>query len=113
MDIRKITEEEWRKEAIEKFGEDPLNWKFICPICGYVASVQDWKDVGASEGEAAFSCIGRRTNNPKLAFGGAPDKKVGPCDYAGGGLFRVNPVHVEFDGGVRETFEFAPVEGGR
>lgn len=110
MEIRKITHEEWEKEAIEKFGKDPLGWKFVCPMCGHIASIQDWKDAGASEGEVAFSCVGRRTKDPAKAFGGG--KKKGPCDYAGGGLFRVNPVHVEYDGGVRETFEFAPTKEG-
>lgn len=68
----------------------PMNWKFRCPSCGHVASVQDWKNAGAPENAAAFSCVGRWLQERKEAF-----TKNGPCNYAGGGLFRLNPVKLE------------------
>uniref|UniRef100_A0A6M3LP67 Uncharacterized protein n=1 Tax=viral metagenome TaxID=1070528 RepID=A0A6M3LP67_9ZZZZ len=83
--------EEWRAEARELFGDDGMKWRFVCPSCGYVASIQDWKDAGASSGEAAFSCIGRHLDKCHDAF----QKGQGPCNYAGGGLFRINPIKIK------------------
>jgi len=80
-----------------------MGWKFVCPSCGYVASVKDWKDAGASDREAAFSCVGRAMNSDKQIF----DKTGGPCNYAGGGLFGLNPVTVDFDGKAIKVFAFA------
>lgn len=99
----KMTYEEWVDKAKELFGDDPMQWKFVCPSCGHVTSVQDWADAGADEGEVAFSCVGRALGSQKRL-----GEKPGPCNYAGGGLFGLNPVHVEFeDGGVQQTFAFA------
>ena len=104
-DRTSMTHEEWLSEAAKRFGSDPLKWRFVCPVCGYVASVADWKAVGARVGEVAFSCIGRHRENARDAFAG---KGAGPCNYAGGGLFRLNPVNVVMDDGrVVETFAFA------
>ena len=103
---RKLTHEEWVKEAEAKFGKDPLGWRFVCPSCGHVASVADWKTAGATEGEVAFSCVGRHIEAAHDAFHGP-----GPCNYAGGGLIRLNPVTVAFEGKEHDVFEFALVEG--
>lgn len=101
-----ITHAAWIAEATRLFGADPLGWRFKCPVCKHVACVKDWKDAGASEGAVAFSCVGRWLPKAEKAFDG---KKVtvGPCDYAGGGLFRLNPVRVDHDGTIHEVFEFA------
>lgn len=98
--MRTVTLVEWEEQGKKLFGPNKLDWKFTCPLCGYVASVQDWKDAGAAEGEVAFSCIGRRLENKRDAFGG---DGPGPCNYAGGGLFKMNPVIVDGTG----YFEFA------
>ena len=101
--------QEWHDEAVKRFGNNPLDWKFVCPSCGHVASVKDWKDAGAPEGAVAFSCVGRYTGSKKEMC----DKTGGLCNYAGGGLFRLNPVRVEKDGIVTDVFAFAdePKEG--
>lgn len=103
----RYTIEEWRAKARELFGDDPLDWKFVCPSCKHVAAVRDWKAAGASEREAAFSCVGRHLD--------ADDKKTfrgegGPCMYAGGGLIKLNPVTVvDPDGVETSVFAFAEV----
>ena len=100
-----LSAEQWRAEASRLFGPDPLKWRFVCPSCGHVAAVQDWKNAGAKDTHAAFSCVGRYT--------GADDsrtfrKEGGPCTYAGGGLFRINPVAVHHeDGEITHMFAFA------
>ena len=95
--------DEWRKEGVRRFGSDEMKWRFVCPSCGHVASVQDWKDAGAEESEVAFSCVGRHLKDAKQMC-----EKPGPCNYAGGGLFRINPVKVICEGGVAlNVFDFA------
>jgi hypothetical protein len=101
-----MTIDEWKQEAIRRFGTDPNRWRFVCPSCGHVASIQDWKDAGASEGEAAFSCIGRHISK-SADIGGKP----GPCNYAGGGLFQLNPITITHaDGHTSNVFDFADAD---
>jgi hypothetical protein len=101
----KMTHEEWKAKGRELFGDDALTWRFVCPSCNHVATVADWRDAGATEGGVAFSCIGRWTNaGGDKAFRG----KGGPCNYAGGGLFKLNPITVVMPDGVeRDVFAFA------
>lgn len=96
---------DWIRAAEDRYGGDPLQWRFSCPVCRHVASVQDWKDAKAPDGAVAFSCIGRYLPAAAShAFGGSPKS---PCDYAGGGLFRLNPIHVvDQDGREHEVFDF-------
>lgn len=99
-----MTVDEWRAEALRLFGPDEMKWRFKCPACGHEASVQDWKDAGASSKQVAFSCVGRHMEDPRDAFSRGP----GPCNYAGGGLFGLNPMKV--DG--QSLFAFgAPADG--
>lgn len=103
----KYTLAEWRAKAAELFGEDWMKWKFVCPVCGHIASVQDWKDAGAPVQSAAFSCVGRWAG-ASAAVAKAKESAVGPngirgkgpCNYAGGGLFKLNPVTVVDPDGV-------------
>jgi len=90
-----MTHGEWIAEAERRFGSDPLAWRFVCPCCGHEAAARDWKNAGAPPGAVGFSCIGRWLGNPRKAFAKGP----GPCDYAGGGLFRVSPNAVTLDDG--------------
>jgi len=101
-----MTRDEYIQEAQRRFGPDPMNWKFVCPSCGYIASTQDWKNAGAPETAVGFSCVGRWTG----ASGDKTFRKQGgPCDYAGGGLIGLNPVEVvDEDGKTYHMFELAP-----
>jgi hypothetical protein len=100
---KKMTKEEWYAEGERRFGKDQMKWKFICPACGYIATPKDWKDAGVDLNTVAFSCVGRWLGITRKMF--ERDKR-GPCDYAGGGLFRLNPMKVD---GV-SIFDFAPEE---
>jgi hypothetical protein len=97
--------EKWRDEAVRRFGADPLGWRFVCPVCHSEMSVDDYRKAGAPEDAIAYSCVGRYQTSPREAFDGSGP---GPCNYAGGGLFRLNPVVV--DG--HRLFAFAEVERG-
>ncbi|AZO45917.1 hypothetical protein EJ076_34960 [Mesorhizobium sp. M7D.F.Ca.US.005.01.1.1] len=100
----KIEKADWLAAGRERYGDETHLWRFKCPSCGHVASVKDWQDAGAPEGAVAFSCVGRyRKGDIGHVWG---DKQ--PCDYAGGGLFKLNPIHV--DDGQPEphtVFDFA------
>jgi hypothetical protein len=99
-----VTLDEWRARAAELFGPDKMGWRFVCPACCHVAAIRDWKDAGAPATAVAFSCVGRWSGANREAFG----KGRGPCNYAGGGLFGLNPVAVvDPDGHVIRAFAFA------
>ncbi|MHC1723068.1 MAG: VVA0879 family protein, partial [Aminipila sp.] len=80
-----MTHAEWIEEGKRRFGQDFLNWKFQCPMCGHVASIQDFKDAGADNPNCAYQeCIGRYTgkDSPKEGdFSG--------CNWAAYGLFGI------------------------
>lgn len=100
-----LSTEQWRAAASRLFGPDPLKWRFVCPSCGHEATVADWKKAGATQAQAAFSCVGRYT--------GADDSHTfkqdgGPCTYAGGGLIGLNPMAVRRESGaITRVFAFA------
>ncbi len=99
---------EWRALGRKLFGDDEKAWRFRCPVCGFVATPADWHKAGANDGEIAFSCIGRHVDGAAEAF--IDNGGKGPCTYAGGGLFRLNPVEVVDESGqVHEMFDFAEV----
>lgn len=102
---RTMTREEWAAEARKRFG-DASGWRFICPSCGHEATPADWRKAGAPDSAIAFSCIGRYLD----ADGGKTFKREGgPCNYAGGGLFKLNPITViDEDGCEHSVFDFAP-----
>ena len=104
---RTLSQVDWLAEGVSRFGEDKMNWRFVCPLCGHIASVQDWIDVDAPDGAIAFSCVGRWIfDSNEIA-----DESPGPCTYSGGGFFKLNPVHVITDDGKEARFfEFADAE---
>ena len=109
---RTLTLQEWDSEGTRRFGPDKMGWRFVCPCCGFVASARDYEAAGAPETAVAFSCVGRWTQTARDAFESG-EKRKGPCDYAGGGLFRLNPVTVTVDGAPdHHIFEFEEVENG-
>jgi hypothetical protein len=101
--MRTVTYDEWHAEGRRRFGDDEAQWQFICPSCGHIAKAQDWIDLGA-QSAIAYSCVGRWTPAPKRMF-----NRPGPCNYAGGGLFALNPVQVVDGDVVMHVFEFADV----
>jgi hypothetical protein len=110
--MTEISYENWMVEGQRRFGEDFMNWRFECPVCHHVASVQDYqpfKDRGADANSATCECIGRYIPGSRKAF---EETGKGPCDYAGYGLFRLSPVMVTAapDIAPRHCFAFAPMD---
>lgn len=85
-----MTSSDYFKEAERRFGKVQDNWKFVCPCCKHIASILDCKNAGMPSSAIGFSCIGRWLGAKREAFG----EGEGPCNYAGGGLFRLNPIHL-------------------
>ena len=106
-----MTLEEWMAEGTRRFGEAQLNWKFVCPACGHIQAVEDfrpYKSQGATAETARFNCIGRYSGAQQNAGLNGTGKAKGPCDYTGGGLFDLLPVTVVLpDGSKARSFAFA------
>ena len=104
--VRKTTEAEYKNDAIRLFGVDTQAWRFVCPACGHVASVADYLEAGAPENAIGFSCVGRWLHESTGAF----EQKRGPCNYAGGGLIKINPVEIEGRGHFFELDGYATLD---
>lgn len=104
-----MTEEEWRAEGKKLFGDDPMKWRFRCPSCDNAVIVEQYKAAGAPDTAIAFSCVGRWMPETTAQIF---DKRKGYCNYAGGGLFGLNPITViEQDGTEHHVFAFdRPIE---
>lgn len=87
----KMTLEQYLAMGATLFGENKLNWRVVCPGCGHVASIKDYQEAGAPEGAVGFSCIGRFLDDCRDWLGGSGS---GPCNYTGGGLININPIHI-------------------
>lgn len=86
---RKLTQDELMTEATARFGTDPMKFAFQCPRCSDVASLQDFKDAGASPGMAGQECIGRTLGALKKEHGPNGEKYAGRgCDWTAYGLLR-------------------------
>ena len=102
-----MTLEEWRAEAEQRFGPNPEDWRFVCPVCSNEASGLEFKKAGARPDAMRCECIGRHTKGRS----GLGDTGGGPCDYAGYGFIRLSPVRVVGpDGKTVHSFAFG--EGG-
>ncbi len=88
---RRVTKAAFLAELRERFGDDPLDWTFVCPVCKHPQSGRDYKAAGAPSTAIGFSCVGRWIPGSNDAFDAG---NGGPCTYAGGGLFKLNPVLV-------------------
>ena len=109
MSARKtMTLDEWLAEGERRFGADRLKWRFVCPGCGHVQAVEDFrpfKDRGATAESAYFNCIGRYAGPKRTAFG---EKGGGPCDYTTGGLLNISPVTIRYgEDKTTSAFDFA------
>jgi len=108
----RYTQEEWKAEAQRRLGENFMNWKFKCPMCGHVASVRDFKNAGASDPNCAYTeCIGRYTGK------GAPQKgDSSGCNWCSYGLFGIPNDNADTiilpDGKEIRIFQLAEVSVG-
>lgn len=96
-----MTKDAWLDMGTGLFGPNTDLWKFVCPSCGTIAAVGDFRKYaahGAHPSSATCECIGRYEGATR-AFNPGTFK---PCNYAGYGLLRLSPVTV-LDGDKRIT----------
>jgi hypothetical protein len=103
----KLTLEQWEAKGRELFGDDKSKWRFVCPSCGNVMSIEKAK--------AEFTMLQGRGWRPEAECVGRYLDDVG-CDWAAYGLFR-GPLIVKVDGDdIMEIFAFdfdgKPFTGG-
>lgn len=101
--MRNVTKEDFLAEGEKLFGADRMGWRFVCPSCENIVTTKDYQDAGAPEGAIAFSCVGRWLPGTTATLG---EKGKGFCNYAGGGLFGLNPVAVMDGEKEHRVFEF-------
>ena len=85
------TQKEWLNRGKELFGDDFMDWRFVCPVCGNIQTILDFKKINVEpNGVFYFSCIGRYI---KDSDGDIFNGKE-PCNYTSGGLLTLNDVFV-------------------
>lgn len=97
--------DEWRAEAVKRFGPDSKNWKYKCSNCGHEQTINDFIKAGIKEPEnkVFYSCIGRWTGAE-----GTINNEKSPCNYTLGGLFKITNVSVIDEEGKKHwVFDFA------
>ena len=116
--MKTMTQDEFLAEAKARFGENVRDWKFVCPMCGTVQSVQQLLDAVIASGGTkddvhgyiGFSCIGRFTGqgDSGIAAKNRGEKWDKGCNWTLGGLLRMHNLEVAMpDGYLRPTFELA------
>ena len=108
---------EWIDKAKRLYGDNAGEWKFKCPICKTAQTANDFIQAGLTKEEASNSianeCIGRFLPEKQKAIGEKKIIKGKPCNYAGYGLFKLNPIEVIMDYGRKiSAFDFADGEKG-
>lgn len=80
-----FTRDELHAMAVERFGPNPQNWAFKCPMCGDVAIAADFPSPGSDH--LGQICVGRLTHQPE-AVDGHPANSSRGCNWCAFGLFR-------------------------
>ena len=111
--MKQMTQDEFYAEAKRRFGPKARDWKFVCPACGTIHSIQQYFDAGLSQeavhGVVGYSCIGRFTGQGDAGISahhrGEPWDKG--CNWTLGGLLRIHTLEVLIEGRPRPCFELA------
>lgn len=106
----------------ERFGEDPMDWTFVCPICGDRCTGADMRaalakrprtnrdgSVTTASDLLGQECIGRVTGAPEHGTKGYAGRG---CNWCAFGLFRGPWLITTLDGETIGAFPVAdPAEG--
>jgi hypothetical protein len=95
--VRTISLEDWQKEGEKLFGKDMKKWKFKCPQCKGIQTLQEFIEIGVEKPENVFfySCIGRFIEDRG-------------CDWSLGGLLQIHKTEVIVENEKKiPVFEFA------
>lgn len=104
---------EWLNEGKRRYGPDPLDWKFMCPICGRVYTAREHQEAGSSGPNSAYQeCIGRYLGAGSYSKGKGNTNGCNWCAYGLFGTAGKGRLIEDQDGSVVEVFCFADEEGG-
>ena len=98
--MRKLSHREWINEAIELFGKDSKEWKFVCPSCGHIQSIKSVLEHNPSldsndiQNWIHYNCEGRINEGEG-------------CVWTLGGLFHIHKLEVIYQEKTIPSFEFA------
>lgn len=115
-----MTHADFVAELRRRFGDNPLNWRFVCPACGTVQGAPDFYAAGFERGKGevnkylGFSCIGRftRQGDAGIAAKNRGEKWDKGCNWTLGGLLQIHELEVEFEGKKVPHFAIAPAPTG-
>jgi hypothetical protein len=113
--FKKYTLDEWKAKGEKLFGKDLLDWKFVCPACGRVTAIQEFKDLDVDPNQAPQICIGRVNGKGMSGWTGKKKDNSDGCDWAAFGLFGTlgkGEVVVAEAGTETEVFKFYEEDGG-
>lgn len=116
--MKTITQQEFFDEANRRFGPKVHDWKFVCPACGTVQSVQQLLDAVLASGGTkddvhgyiGFSCIGRftRQGDAGIAAKNRGETWDKGCNWTLGGFLQMHSLEVVLEDGHKcPTFELA------
>lgn len=98
--MERLSYEEWVDKAMELFGKDRKDWKFVCPICGHIQSIKSVLEHNPSlnpediQKWIHYSCEGRANEGQG-------------CYWTLGGIFKIHKVEISYLGKDIPSFEFA------
>lgn len=102
---RTLSYDEWQAEGTALFGDNVLRWRFVCPSCGHIQTIGDfrqYKDQGATPDSARQVCIGRFDGHMDVPMSSG----ASPCNYAAYGLLHLCPIIVLHEGKELQCFDF-------
>lgn len=71
---------DWQELGCLLFGEDPNQWKFVCPDCGREQGPQDFLELGMPQEQvdmiASYACIRRWEDQGCMSTGQGPTPLV-------------------------------------
>ena len=102
---------DWLEEGKRLFGPDPMEWRFVCPICGRTYTAREHQAAGSEGPNSAYQeCIGRYLKAG--SFNPRAGNKNG-CNWCAFGLFGTagkGRLIEAPDGTIVEVFQYAEQE---
>jgi hypothetical protein len=83
-----IGQREWLEEGKRLFGMPATKWKFMCPVCKGIQTMDDFIVRNLDHDLVYQECIGRHIPGAQDRFLKSK-RQVGPCDYAAYGLIHL------------------------